>query len=491
MRFASIMVVSGWIAGCGDPPLLCEFQGCEDPPPIECIEGNTVLRTYPSTGVCDVEQGGCVYEPVDTPCDDCTASCLGQCEGVVCDDLAGGCRVSGACVPGDLEDAATCAYEPADDGTACDDGDPCTAADQCIDENCLAVPVEEEEPCDGEDGFCVGGVCVECLGAEQCDDDNLCTIDQCTANSCNSLPDDGAPCDDADPCTDADSCLGGSCQATPIADGQPCVDGQLGLCLAGACVDCIGDLDCDDGNLCTTDTCSGNACTITNDDGAACDDADPCTASDECLGGSCQATPIADGQPCVDGEIGLCFAGACVECITAADCDDGNPCTADVCSGNVCSNPNDNGAACDDGDACTQGDVCQNGACGHTLVISCTALSDCHDVGVCNPATGICSNPTKALGASCDDDDLCTYDDECDGAGTCGGTDIACTDTLCVDRECNGTNVCTETNATAGTFCGGCSECDGSGSCDYQCSGSETCCFDLPNYCIPSGSQCF
>src|SRR5688500_13343346 len=50
----------------------------------------------------------------------------------------------------------------------------------------------------------------------------------------------------------------------------------------------------------------------------------------------------------------------------------------------------------------------------------CTALSQCHDVGVCNPETGFCTNPIKGNGAACNDGNACTQSDTCQ-AGTCTG----------------------------------------------------------------------
>ena len=50
----------------------------------------------------------------------------------------------------------------------------------------------------------------------------------------------------------------------------------------------------------------------------------------------------------------------------------------------VCSNPvKTNGTTCNDGNACTTSDVCTNGACGGTAVV-CTALDQCHDAGTCS-----------------------------------------------------------------------------------------------------------
>lgn len=50
--------------------------------------------------------------------------------------------------------------------------------------------------------------------------------------------------------------------------------------------------------------------------------------------------------------------------------------------------------------------------------VTCTASDQCHDAGVCNPYTGICSNPAKADGTVCSDGHACTEIETCQ-AGTC------------------------------------------------------------------------
>ncbi len=68
-------------------------------------------------------------------------------------------------------------------------------------------------------------------------------------------------------------------------------------------------------------------------------------------------------------------------CLTAADCDDGNPCTTDVCSAGTCSHGYNN-ASCNDGIACTGSDTCNGGICAGTDI--------CLPGWSCNPATGLC-----------------------------------------------------------------------------------------------------
>jgi hypothetical protein len=56
---------------------------------------------------------------------------------------------------------------------------------------------------------------------------------------------------------------------------------------------------------------------------------------------------------------------------------------------------------------------------------------------MCDTTTGMCTNPAKADGATCDDGDLCTTGDTC-GGGTCVGTPVTCDD----GNLCNGTETC-------------------------------------------------
>jgi len=126
-------------------------------------------------------------------------------------------------------------------------------------------------------------------------------------------------------------------------------------------------------------------------------------------------------------------------------CDDGNPCTTDICSVGVCvhtSSPA--GTSCADGNACNGAETCDGAShCRAGTPISCAPLDQCHLTGVCNPASGLCSNPAKPNGTPCSDGNLCTKTDVCT-AGACGGTAYACDDGLgCTADACNGDGTCT------------------------------------------------
>jgi len=52
--------------------------------------------------------------------------------------------------------------------------------------------------------------------------------------------------------------------------------------------------------------------------------------------------------------------------------------------------------------------------------VVCIASDVCHEAGTCDSATGLCSNPGRVDGATCDDDNACTTNDAC-ASGVCVG----------------------------------------------------------------------
>ena len=169
-----------------------------------------------------------------------------------------------------------------------------------------------------------------------------------------------------------------------------------------------------------------------SNNGSPCDDGNACTVGDTCVNGICTGTPLT----CTPID----------QCHTSGVC---NPATG------VCSNPTrPNGTTCNDGNICTQGDVCLNGVCSGTPV-TCMPSDQCHAAGTCNPATGLCSNPTQPDGTTCNDGNACTENDVCVG-GVCSGTSFTC---AAPDQchqgggTCNGDGTCSYANKPDGTAC--------------------------------------
>jgi malectin (di-glucose binding ER protein)/putative metal-binding protein len=92
--------------------------------------------------------------------------------------------------------------------------------------------------------------------------------------------------------------------------------------------------------------------------------------------------------------------GVAIECVSDADCADGNPCTDDTCFASGCQHINNNDP-CDDGRACTTGDVCTNGTCG--------GADACAPGLACGPAPGVCTY----INADLDNDGLVGAADPC------------------------------------------------------------------------------
>ncbi|MFQ5479359.1 MAG: hypothetical protein ACE5E4_12165, partial [Candidatus Binatia bacterium] len=329
--------------------------------------------------------------------------------GEQCDD---GNTVSGDCC------SATCSFE----FHTCDDSTACTSADTCV------------------GGACVGTVV-------DCNDGNPCTEDLCGAvTGCQHI-DNTLPCDDSDACTTGDTCAGGVC-----VGGSPpnCDDGDL--CTDDSCDSVTGcqhannTAACDDGDVCTTnDTCAAGSCV----GGTAldCDDGDICTddSCDATLG--CQhafnTAPCEDGDACTTNDAcsgGLCTGGS------ATDCNDGDVCTDDSCDSVIGCQHVNNTAACDDSDLCTENDLCSNGVCAGSAIV-------CDDGDVCTNdscdiATGLCQFVTDST-AACDDGNPCTLNDQCNAGACVGGVVNSCDDANgCTDDSCDPAVGCVYTNNT-------------------------------------------
>ncbi len=149
----------------------------------------------------------------------------------------------------------------------------------------------------------------------------------------------GKNCDDGSPCT-ADTCKLGVCDHA-AASGGACDTDKCnvdGVCVAGTCT-ATKKVSCDDGLGCTLDSCdAGSGCGhFALNNSAACAD-DPCMTGQTCVGGACQggaATNCDDGDVCTDD---TCAAPTgCAHVANTAPCDDGDACTApDFCSGGQC-----------------------------------------------------------------------------------------------------------------------------------------------------------
>jgi hypothetical protein len=198
-----------------------------------------------------------------------------------------------------------------------------------------------------------------------------------------------------------------------------------------------------------------NNCNGFVDDGL-CDDGNPCT-KDVChVDGPCTyenlTTPCDDQNICTEGD--TCNGGACIG-QAQKNCADGNPCTQDLCNPvSGCYNPTSpDYNYCEEGNLCTENDYCINGLCKSGTQKNCDDGNACTQES-CAPSTGCVFAPAPA-GTLCDDADACTVGDKCSGNECTHGAPYNC-----------------NTQCASGLFIGTCADVLGMPVCLGFCSGS-------------------
>jgi len=456
-----------------------------------------------ATGPC------CLLSPSD--CDDGDLCTVDSC------DPVSGCRhMAVTCGEGLICDPATgaCVSPTCSNDAECDDGLFCTGQESCNPEHpdagangCLSTgdpcAGSSTPGCDENSDTCLG-----CTSNAQCDDGLACTIDTCNLgpSRCEHTSVDAA-CNDGNYCSGSWMCDPSHANADAygcVSTGDPCIAGPDGvgkICneATDACDDCTSAAQCDDGFLCTDDTCIAGTCNYANID-ANCPDALNCDGVDFCD----PANPNADDDGCVPPgdpcDPKLCDEatyvvgdpGTCVDCTSNADCNDVITCTLDTCdgvTGNCWHTPDD--ALCPDASFCDGVDTCDPAdpdadvdgcvpnpwACGNACnentdsCFDCTSNADCND-GIpctddtCDGGTGICTHADNCGIATCNvqsgqcqtkrcGDGFVSPGEQCDDAGESTACDSDCSFVACGDGI---------TNVTAGEQCddgGESAVCDG------------------------------
>jgi hypothetical protein len=456
---------------------------CKNDMCVRAADACTVVGDCNDNNPCTIDS--CVSQVCDhtavtpgTSCNDGNPCTLGdQCQGTInptCYGTPKACTASDQCHAAGICDTNTglCSNPLAPNSTSCNDGSLCTSFDVCTDGNCTGSPA--------------------CTTSNQC---KIASCDTNTGTCTTSNKSNGITCDDGSACTQTDTCQTGNCRGSNpvtctrldqchvagtcdpingcsnpiVTNGTLCNDGcactQTDTCQAGSCtgadpVVCTALDQCHDAGTCNTAT--GICSNPYKPDGTSCSDMSACTDADACLNGSCIGM-----DTCV-AEKKICQGNSCVDngCAINADCDDNNPCTIEICSTGACDYMAvDQGTACDDQNNCSTNDMCGGSDfpfCSGKPVV-CSPLNQCHNAGTCDPESGICSNPNKTDGASCDDGVICTSSDMCI-SGICSGMDNCpsnkmCQSNVCVstpncskDMDCYDANECTSDSCVGG-FC--------------------------------------
>ena len=433
---------------------------------------------------CDADTGLPVHEPDHTVCDNGKA-----CDGVETCTPGLGCEAGEGLV---VDDEVECTTDACDDETgevthtpndsSCDDGEVCTS-DSCDEtEDCVFTPVEDGDAPEGE-----------------CDDENPCTHNLCTAGKCdNSLKPWGELVDEIDQglclCTETGECA-------DLEDGNLC-NGTL-ACLAipddptpddpddfKACqVDpgtvwshdglfCNGLESCDeetgvestgqppeldDGFDCTEDACDEDTDSVTHTPNhQLCPQDDVCkqyTCSED---DGCVWVPDNQDSECVDTDVctmdSTCHDGVCAGiprievpleqggCLGEAVCILWS-CEPDGQGSYNCTQVSDEDGQCTDNNECTVGDMCQEGQCFPGAAVECGDDFECTTES-CNPETGQCEFAYDDL--MCNDGFDCTLE-SCDGQGEDGCKyelyDAVCDDlNSCTEDVCDQVAGCVHTN---------------------------------------------
>ncbi|MFT7625572.1 MAG: hypothetical protein ACI9WU_004763, partial [Myxococcota bacterium] len=283
---------------CGGGDTICECTNdaaCDDGDPcngVETCSGPTgSLTCQEGTAIeCAVSGDPCSHNICNATSGLCEATDIA--EGLAC-GLDDSCQIDKVCQGGSCTgtsipcpdqacwtvsgcDAdAGCLYAAVANGTSCNDGDPCTIKDSC-----------------SGAGDC-GGT------ADDCDDNNSCTADTCSATE--------------------------GCIHTQLAKGTAC-DTDNNLCTPDTCnttgnCKAAEPTECDDGVSCTNDGCDpGTGQCVFAPDHSQCVDTNSCT-SDVCSATGCKNTGANDFTPCEQALDGagpdICFQGECTSGVAA------------------------------------------------------------------------------------------------------------------------------------------------------------------------------
>ena len=420
---------------------VCKGGACVAGAALPCDDGQacTADTCHP--------QKGCVHAALLGPCSDgdaCTGN--DTCKGGACQaGPAVVCADNNGCTDDGCDKQKGCVYAP--NAATCTDGDACTLGDGCKGGVCATSgvnPCSDAEPCTGDACDAQTGLCshkattacerAACLQSSDCAQGLRCDA---TVNSC-------VACTHSSHCGPNQACQGGLCVAgTACESFVPCKPkGMVCSAATGSCVECLQNGDCGTGKVCQGQRCAAAVpCQTDQDCPAVCNltlkvCAD-CNADGDCPGGACGADHMcrpghATVAQCSGDNLFAPLAGK--QAYQPTICTDSNLCTDGGCALPAGCTQTFNSAPCDDGAVCTTGDACKGGACAAGKGNKCDDGKPC-SLDVCEADTGTCSH--EPYEGPCSDGNACTVGEVCAGGSCKGGKVVVCDDgNACSDDSC-------------------------------------------------------
>ena len=451
------------------------------------------------SGVC--YEDGTMNVEVFGPCRKCRPE-------VANDDLSAddtlSCDDGSACFINDRCEGGVCKTTP----LVCDDLNSCTDDSCDAVEGCKTTPNTSQcaaARCEGlmfyPAAVCSGSACPS-VSPVNCNDENPCTDDSCTLAGCvNTVrngkicapakcemgtfyspsacindfcpPQDSEFCDDGNECTEDYCSIDAGCLARPdnmkVCRPAGCQDLILSpevKCSNGVCPAAV-PRTCDDGNICTDDSCLPSGC-VNAANSAPCEDGNKCTLNDRCGSKTCKSGGIRncdDGLFCttdqcnpIDGECMNDYSGYCLidgNCWFDSEVNPDNQCQqckpfelgdswSAAFAGVTCAEYENGSATCQAGDCHFECDL-NRGDCDGSPANGCETdlLSDPDYCGDCETD---CGTQVCSLGSCAD---TCAP-----GLDICGGR---CVDTTASIEHCGGCNTpCQRDNAVVACSGGEC-----------------------------------
>ncbi len=471
--------------------------------------------------------------------DDCTPDCDGKsCGSDGCDGSCGTCG-------GDTPICSNYNCVECDDAGDCGDGNACTV-DSCSGGVCGHSDLADGSVCGS--GHCCDGVCDVTVGnsgfVSGCRSGPSCVGSSweysvanngllCGGFECRECSNGYCNYDDTTRCDSFETCSSGTCISTGCTSNSNCAS-PTPYCnvTSHQCVECLQSSNCDDGNACTVDSCSGGVCGHSDlADGSVCGSGhccdgvcdvtvgnsgfvSGCRSGPSCVGSSWEYSVANNGLLCGGFECRECSNGYCnyddtTRCSSGETCNSGTCGCVPNCAGKNCGDDGCGGscgtcASYINGSKCYDSPVCTSGVCGfvmNTLSVAADCCdrvfklsnSECVEDSV--PNSNKCGSETSCSSScACVENPCSGYDskDECNAGNDCEWCTLS---SKCMDAEeieCTSNSTC----YSGGKYCSGCriDECEGtvlscgcaSGKCTI-CSSGQTC---VNNQCIQLQVQC-